>query len=303
MDFTLDHLRTLQEIARRGSFSRAAESLHLSQPAVSLHIRHLEEQVRLPVLERVGKRAFPTRAGEVLLDHAARAFQELEAARQTLERLRGVVAGRLRLGTGATASIYLLPPLLRRLRTRYPELELIVVTGNAPDMTRAVVANDLDVAIVTLPVSARHISVTPIFHDPLVAVAPPGQRWRRNQRVAPADLAPHPLILYESGGTIRRLIDEWLRRGGASPRVVMECGNEEAIKKLVGAGLGLSIIPGIAAGPELRSRALVPLRLEPPLARRLGVVRRRDKPMSPALQVFLDALETFRGSLRGGTAS
>jgi DNA-binding transcriptional LysR family regulator len=293
VDLNPAHLRTLEEIVRRGSFSRAAESLHLSQPAVSLHIRQLEERVGLAVLERVGKRAFPTQAGEILLHHAERAFRELDAAAHAIDRLRGVVAGRIRLGTGATASIHLLPPLLKRLRVRYPGLELIVRTGNAPDMARAVVANELDVAVVTLPVASRHLLASTVFHDPLLAIAPAAARWRRRRPVTAAELAQHPLMLYETGGTIRRVIDEWFRRAGVLPHVAMELGNEEAIKKLVGAGLGLSIIPAIATRGEARMGTIVALRLDPPLARRLGVVRRRDKPLSPALEVFLAALTEF----------
>jgi DNA-binding transcriptional LysR family regulator len=293
MDLAPAHLRTLQEIAKRGNFSRAAEHLHLSQPAVSLHIRQLEERVGMPLLERVGKRAFPTAAGEILLGHAARIFQELESASEALARFRGVVSGRIRLGTGATASIHLLPPLLRRMRGRHPEIELVVVTGNAPEMARAVAANELDVAIVTLPVTARPLVVTSVYRDPLLAIAPPGPRWRRRRPITAAELAGHPLMLYEAGGTIRRVIDDWFRRADVSPRVAMELGNEEAIKKLVGAGLGLSIIPAIATRNEARDGSLVVLKLEPPLVRRLGVVRRRDKPVGPALEVFLAALDEF----------
>src|SRR5438876_478869 len=112
------HLRTLHEIARLGSFSRAADSLHLSQPAVSLHVRQLEDGLGLPLLERMGRRAALTRAGAVLLEHGGRALDALEAAAARVRALRGVVAGRVRVGTGATASIYLLPPILRRLRAR-----------------------------------------------------------------------------------------------------------------------------------------------------------------------------------------
>jgi DNA-binding transcriptional LysR family regulator len=296
MDLNPAHVRTLQEIARHGSFSRAAESLRLSQPALSLHMRQLEARCGTALLERVGKRAFPTPAGALLLQHAARAFAELEAAQEALRQLRGVVAGRLRLGTGATASIHLLPPLLRRMRARYPELELIVVTGNSPEIATAVAGNELDVGLVTLPVTGRQLLVTPLLLDPLVAVGPPTQKWPARGRLTPAELARHPLIVYERGGTIRRVIDGWFRRGGARPRVVMELGNEEAIKKLVGAGLGVSVSPAMAVRDEVRAGALRMRPLSPPLARRLGVVRRRDKPETPALRVFLAALEGINGN-------
>jgi DNA-binding transcriptional LysR family regulator len=105
-----------------------------------------------------------------------------------------------------------------------------------------------------------------------------------------AELARHPLILYERGGTIRRVIDAWFRRGGARPRVVMELGNEEAIKKLVGAGLGVSVSPAMAVRDEVRAGALQARPLSPALVRRLGLVRRRDKAETPALRVFLAAV-------------
>ena len=295
MDLNPVHVRTLREIARHGSFSRAAESLRLSQPAVSLHMRQLEMRCGTALLERVGKRAFPTRAGTVLLEHAGRAFAELDAAQEALRRLRGVVAGRLRLGTGATASIHLLPPLLRGLRARYPELELIVVTGNAPEIAAAVAANELDVGLVTLPVTGRQLAVTPFRVDPLVAVGPPGHAWPGPGALTAAELARQPLILYERGGTIRRVIDGWFRRGGARPHVVMELGNEEAIKKLVGAGLGISVSPAMAVRDEVRSGALSSRPLAPPLVRRLGLVRRRDKPETPALSMFRSAVESLGG--------
>jgi len=285
------HVRTLQEIARHQSFGRAAQALHLSQPAVSHHIRHLEREVGQRLLERVGKRAFPTAAGDLLLAHAARAFAELEAARQALQERRGVVAGRLRVGTGATASTYLLPPLLGRLRARHPELELVVVTGNSAAMAAAVIAADLDVAVVTLPVRGRALLITPLLLDPLVAIAAPAARWRRRGPLAAAELAREPLILYERGGTIRRVIDGWFRRSGATPRVVMDLGNGEAIKKLVAAGLGLSLVPAMSVRAETRAGELAALPLAPPLGRRLGVIRRRDRAPSPALRVFLDGLD------------
>jgi len=295
------HLRTLHEIIRLQSFSRAAEALRLSQPAVSLHIRQLEEALGLPLLERVGKRAAATPAGALLLERGGRALEALEAAAASIHALRGVVAGRVRVGTGATASIYLLPPILRRLRARYPAIELVIVTGNASEIAKAVAENALDVGVVTLPVRPRQLVVTPFFIDRLVAIAPPGWRWtrlgRRGRRkggrrgLTPGDLAGEPLILYERGGTIRQVIEDWFRRGRVTPRVAMELGNGEAIKELVSAGLGPSITSWASVRSEARAGSLRAIPLSPPLVRRLGVIRRRDKPESPPLRALLRALE------------
>jgi DNA-binding transcriptional LysR family regulator len=293
MDLNPVHVRTLQAIARSGSFSRAGESLHLSQPAISHHVRHLEHVVGVPLLVRRGRRASPTEAGAVLLEHAGRAFKVLEEAREAIQRLRGRVAGRVTVGTGATASIYLLPALLRRVRARYPELDLVVVTGNSGELAAAVSRGELDVGVVTLPVPAgRGLAISPFYVDRLVAIAPPGRPWRRRAPMTAAELAREPVILYERGGTIRRVVDDWFRRGRATPRVAMELGNAEATKKLVGAGLGLSIVSEIAVKADVKAGALSLIPLRPALHRRIGIVRRRDRAPRPALLALLEALES-----------
>ena len=297
MDLQIAHLRTLQAIARHGSFSRAAQALNLTQPAVSMQVRHLERALGLPLLERVGKRAFPTRAGQLLLTHADRALRELEAGVERVQGLRGVVAGRVRLGTSASISIYLLPPALRRFRARYPETEIVIVTGNAAEITRAIVANALDVGIVSLPVRDRELAVTPFFRDELVAIAAPERAWRRLKTVDARTLAAHPLILFEAGATLRRVIDGWFHRAEVAPRSPMELGNTEAIKKLVESGLGLSVTSWFSVKSEVRAGTLTAMRLAPALERQIGLVRRRDKPNTPALDAFVAALEDLRRSL------
>jgi len=301
MDVNPAHVRTLQAIARSGSFSRAGETLHLSQPAISHHVRHLEHVVGVPLLIRRGRRALPTEAGAVLLEHAGRAFRVLDEAREAIQRLQGRVAGRVTVGTGATASIYLLPPILRRLRARHPRLELVVVTGNAGDIAAAVSRGELDVGVVTLPVAVgRGLLVSPFFVDRLVAIAPPGPRRARRAPMTAAELAREPVILYERGGTIRRVVDDWFRRGRATPRVAMELGNAEATKKLVGAGLGLSIVSEIAVKADARAGALTVIPLRPALHRRIGIVRRRDRAPRPALQALVAALEAAANRARVG---
>jgi DNA-binding transcriptional LysR family regulator len=251
VNIQLTHLQTLAAVARHGSFSRAARELRLTQPAVSMQVRQLENELGVALLERVGKRSYTTKAGELLLAHAGRAMQELERGLELVQQLRGIVAGRIRLGTSASFSIYLLPSALRKFRARYPQTELVVVTGNAPEITRAVVANELDVGIVSLPVRERELAVTALHRDELVAIGPPDRRWPRRRATA-TELAKEPLILFEQGATLRRVIDDWFQRGGAAPALPMELGNTEAIKKLVEAGLGLSVTSWFAAKPEVR---------------------------------------------------
>jgi len=292
----LAHLQTLATVARHGSFSRAARELRLTQPAVSMQVRQLEQALGLPLLERVGKRTYTTKAGELLLAHAGRAMQELERGLELVQQLRGIVAGRIRLGTSASFSIYLLPSALRRFRVRYPQTELVVVTGNAPEITRAVVANELDVGIVSLPVRERELVVAALHRDELVAIGPPGRRWPRARATA-AELAREPMILFERGATLRRLIDDWFQRGGGAPALPMELGNTEAIKKLVESGLGLSVTSWFAAKADVRERRLSAVKLAPPLFRQIGVVLRRDKPKTPVLDAFLGTLDDLRKSL------
>ncbi len=297
MALQLAHLETLQAVTRHGSFSRAARELHLTQPAVSMQVRQLERALGVPLLERVGKRAFPTKAGEVLLAHAGRALRELETGVEVVQQLRGVVAGRIRLGTSASFSIYLLPPALRRFRVRYPKTELMVVTGNAPEIARAVVQNQLDVGIVSLPVRERELAVRAFHRHELVAIAPADRRWPRGARVAPAELAGQPLILFEQGATLRRVIDEWFQRAGVAPVLPMELNNTEAIKKLVESGLGLSVTSWFSVEDDVRARRLAAARLAPPLYRDIGVILRRDKPRTPVLDAFLTTLAGLRRAL------
>jgi DNA-binding transcriptional LysR family regulator len=178
-----------------------------------------------------------------------------------------------------------------------------VATGNAPEIARDVVANDLDVAVLSLPVRERELAVTPFLRDDLVAIAAPGERPRGAGPVSAAELSGIPLILSEQGSTVRRVIDAWLHRAGVSGSVAMELDNTEAIKRLVEAGLGRSIISWFAVKADVRAGRLVARKLDPPLFRQIGIARRRDKPLSPALEAFLGGLETLRRGLARGTDS
>lgn len=150
-DLRLDQLHSFRQVVALGSFSAAAERLGLSQPAVSLQIRELERRLGTALIERVGRRAQPTAAGSELLDHAGRIEAAVAAAREAMARHATGAMGRVRIGTGATACIFLLPPLLRELRQRHPTLEITVSTGNTSDIVKAIEDNLIDIGLVSLP--------------------------------------------------------------------------------------------------------------------------------------------------------
>jgi DNA-binding transcriptional LysR family regulator len=284
----LDHLHTLARVVELGSFSAAADRLHLSQPAVSLHVRQLERRLGVRLIERVGRRATPTAAGRDLLLHIERIDAAFAGALEAVASHAAGAVGRVRLGSGATACIYLLPQLLRDLRERHPALEIVVSTGNTPEIVRAVEDNALDVALVTSPASGRMLQVTPVLEDEFVAIFP-ARDAAIPPRATPALLARRPLVLYEPGANTRRLVDDWFRRAHVRPTPVMELGSVEAIKMLVGAGLGCSVLPRMAMATSSRPRLAV-RPIGPRLRRKLAIALRRDKPLHRGLREVVRAL-------------
>jgi len=289
----LTHLRTFVDVIELGSFSAAAERLSLSQPAVSIQIRQLEKEVGVRLIERVGRKARPTAAGEELLDHAGRIDAAVSAALDAMARRSTGVMGRVRLGTGATACIFLLPPILRDLRHQFPTLEITVSTGNTLDIVKAVLENTVDIGLVTMPASGRMLDITPVMDDEFVAVAP--HDMQLPARITAAALSKLPVLLFEPGGNTRRITDKWLSRSRVTLKPVMSLGSVEAIKEMVGAGLGCAVLPGMAVRKEKDQGSLQVRSLSPRLYRTLALVIRQDKLLHRGLR------ETI-GQLRGLTS-
>ncbi|HYM72523.1 MAG TPA: LysR family transcriptional regulator [Stellaceae bacterium] len=285
----LDHLEAFAAVVELGSFSAAATRLNLTQPAISFQIRQLERRLGVRLVERIGRRAQPTAAGLDLLPHIRRIDEAAASAAEAMAYHTHGIAGRVRLGTGATACIYLLPPLLSDLRRRFPRLEIVVRTGNSTDILRDLDDNSLDVALVTLPAPGRMFAVEKLIDDEIVAVFAPGMEPPRT--VSPGALAALPLLLYEPGGNARRVIDHWFGRAGIAVKPVMELGSIEAIKQLVAAGLGCGLLPRLAVGEGsgIAARSLSPL-----LNREIGLVLRRDKVPDRGLRELVRGLGLLR---------
>jgi DNA-binding transcriptional LysR family regulator len=273
----LDQLRALSEVAALGSFAAAARSLHLSQPAISLQIRELENRFGLALLHRVGRRATATAAGRELIDHARYLFEAESRARAAMRRHKEGRLGRVHIGTGATTLIYLLPPILRRLRMTYPDIDIAVTTGTTPDITDGMLAGRIDLGLVTLPVDDRAFHVQLLRKDALVAIFP-AKTKDVPDKITPAVVANAPLILEDARANHSRLVREWMRAKGLDARSAMELDSIEAIKTVVKAGLGMSIVPSQAVTPMQAKREFIVRRLTPPLQPALALIQRRDQP-------------------------
>ncbi len=292
-DLKLDQLQTFLDVIELGTFTAAADRIGISQPAASLQVRQLEKKLGVRLIERVGKTVRPTQVGSVLIDHARRISGDVETALSEIAGFNDEVAGRVRLGTGATACIHLLPPVFRRLKEQFPSLQITVKTGDTRDILKEVEDNTLDIALVTLPVTGRMFSIKPLLEDEFVFVTAEGAP-KPETSVSAEVLTDTPLILYEAGGHTRALVDQWLANAGVSISPVMDLGSVEAIKGLVGAGLASAILPRSGVGLEPEKAGLSVQSLSPILKRELAVVIRNDKPRHKGLREMEAALRALQ---------
>lgn len=245
-------LRTFREIADTRSFTKAAQRVHLTQAAVSAQIKALESEAGTPLFSRINKKVFLTEAGELLLKRADRMLREHDEALYELSELGQIGRGRLRIGTASTmASNYPLPTILAELKREHPFLQLTVLRGTSAGIVAQILANDLDLGLVSLPVEATDIRTEVLRRDRLIAIVPTGHRLAAHRTVSASQLAAEPLILGEEGGNTRRLIDLFFEKAGLKPDVIMKLGSMTAIKRMVECGLGVSIVPRSSAKDEI----------------------------------------------------
>ncbi|WP_312187053.1 LysR family transcriptional regulator [Leclercia sp.] len=286
----LDHLVTFRMVISRGSFSGAAEALGISQPAVSLQIRQLEQVFQVRLIERTSRGIKPTPAGMTLSEHSTKIDAAVGAAVESVSLHSDEITGTVVVGTGATACIHLLPPLLQQLRLRHPLLKVDVRTGNTSDIVRGVEENRIDIGLVTLPAAGKCLSVSPLGTDEFVVIMEKDLSGRSATPLSPDDLLPLPLIIFEPGSGTRSLIDEWFRNAGYAARPVMELGSIEAIKRMVRAGLGYSIVPRMAVDVMEEREGLSLHSMVPPHYRTLGTIMREDRIVSRGINEVLKQL-------------
>jgi DNA-binding transcriptional LysR family regulator len=294
----LDQLRAFVEVVERGSFTAAAKELNLSQPAITHQIHELEKRFKIELIERLGKRAYPTAAGEKLIEHARHLLEEDALTRASMRRFDDGWAGRVRIGTSATVLMYALPPILRKLKTSHPQLEIVLKAGLTAATVKALKSNTLDLGLCALPVEDDAVENVPLFDDELVAILPKAF-GKVPKRATPDFLAGCPLILGNEESQLRRSVSSWLGGAGTVPKPIMTFDNVEAIKSLVAVGMGASIVPSLCLGDghvRLANAVVVPL--SPRAKRAIGLVKLRGKEPTEAMQLVMGALMELRKARR-----
>ncbi|MBS3936748.1 MAG: LysR family transcriptional regulator [Sulfuritalea sp.] len=283
---TLRQLKVFESVARHLSFSRAAEELHLTQPAVSMQVKQLEEQAGLPLTEMIGKKVYLTEAGEEVARHARLLAQQLREAGEALDAIKGVRGGRLSVGVISTAK-YFAPHLLAEFRRRQPGIELRLGVHNRETVVRKLAENEVDLAIMGQP-PLEFPTVAEAFADhPLVIIGAPDHPLAQRKKVAPSLLNEETFIIREPGSGTRAAMERYFSDARIAPRQSMELVSDEAIKQAVMAGLGLAFISAHAVSLECEVGRLAILPVTGmPVIRRWFVVHRAEKALLPVAETF-----------------
>ncbi|HLG50446.1 MAG TPA: LysR family transcriptional regulator [Chloroflexota bacterium] len=296
----LQHLRTFYEVATSGSFTRAAERLYLSQPAVTQQVRALEAELGFPLLERLGRRVRLTPAGEALLPYVLRLLALLEEAASAAREAAGRAALTLRVGAGDTVGTYVLPDLIRTFHTRRPEAALRLVVGNSDRLLDAVLEDEVEIAIWARQEPHHLLTQRTFWRVPLVVVLQPDDPLASRPRVWARELQGRRLLLRGRASAIRRFIDGILQRAGVEENEIIEMDHLEAIKRTVETGYGVTVAPAFAVSREVALGTLAaPPLADPGSELPLYYVHYAHRRLSPLAQLFIELLIGFAESAHG----
>lgn len=291
MDLNYHHLRLFQVTAQLGQVARAAESLHLSQPAISKQIAGFERALGVRLFDRTGRRLRLTPAGEVAKAYADQIFGLSQDLHRALEDLQGLRRGRLLIGASTTVGEYLLPRAMGRFRQAHPEVELVLEIANTEQILERVLHHRVDLGFVGTRVQNDAVEVEPFTPDDVVVIAAPSHPLARKRSVTPTDLNGQPFIVRESGSATRATGEGAAARLGLQLTVAMALGSNDAMKEAVAAGLGLGLISQHAIQSELRAGELRIVRVRGWVGRRqLSIIYSRSRQLHGLARAFLESV-------------
>jgi DNA-binding transcriptional LysR family regulator len=292
----LRRLEIFAKVAETGSFSRAGEALSLTQPTVSEHIRTLEEELGVQLLDRLGRGATPTRAGQLLLGYARRMLALGREARQAMDQFQGRLLGELVVGGSTIPGEYVLPALVGRFKRKYPEISISLLIGGSQAVSAWIEESRVEAGVVGARPTGRHLQASPLMADELVVVMSPDHPWAGRRTITLEALRAEPMILRERGSGSREALERALRGVNLDLRafrVVGEMGSTQAVKQGVRAGVGVSLVSRRAVVDECTAGLVASAELEGLVVTRdFYLVTHRHRSLSPLGQAFLEFVES-----------
>ena len=280
----LSQLITFQLVATCQSFSKAAQLLHLTQPAITMQIKNLEIELGERLIERQSRSLVLTPAGEVFLDYTKKILNLTNQARESIQQFHQV-RGRLVIGAGTTNTIFRLPQMLQIYHQQYPEIEIQIRSGDSDYISRLVQENAIDLGLVTTIDINNNLEVKPLFSDQILLVTPPGYP----EKIAPELLAKEALILFRNGSGFRRYLDKYFLAQQFQAKVIMELESMEAMISFVKHGLGIAFLPEIAIREQLAQQTIQTMLINnwPQMIRQTYIIYRKDKYLTWSIKTFL----------------
>ena len=286
MHLTLRQLKVFEAVARHLNYTRAAEELHLTQPAVSMQVKQLEDSLGVALFEQLGKRVHLTEAGTEVLGYARTITQHLDELEGVLNRMKGLGGGRLRISVATTAN-YFIPTLLGTFSRRYPDVTVTLDVTNRETLLRQLAENTVDLVVMGQPPDEADVEAEAFMDNPLVIVAPTDHPLARKKKIPLSRLQEETFLVRESGSGTRIAMERFFNERKMKFKTGMEVGSNEAIKQSVQAGLGLGLLSRATIEQELTLKRLVELDVADfPIMRHWFVVHRRGKRLSAAAEAF-----------------
>ncbi len=279
----LRHIRYLKAVADFGSFTRAAQALHVSQPALSQQIKELEQRLGAQLLDRSGRQIRPTDLGNVYLDYARRALGELDEGARAIRDVEDLSAGSLRLGVTPSVAAYLIAPLSQRFRASYPNITLSIRVSAQEEIAPSLIMDELDLGIGFGDLPSEDIEVTPLHMERVALIVSAKRSPTRKTILSAAEIAGMPLALLDSSFSTRRIVDRYFRGEGLRPRIAVEANSILALIELVRLTDLATILPQNVSGAGLAT-----VKTDPAFeSRRAALLRRRNAYCSAAAKAFI----------------
>jgi DNA-binding transcriptional LysR family regulator len=292
----LRRLEIFAKVAELGSFSRAADALFLTQPTISEHVRALEDELGVQLLDRLGRGATPTRAGQLLLGYARRMLTLSREAHQALDRFQGRMSGELVVGGSTIPGEYVLPALIGQFKAKYPDISISLLIGSTRQVSDWLEDGRVEVAVIGARPAARTLESKELMPDELVVVVPSSHPWATRRTTTLGDLQKESMVVRERGSGSREALEHALQEAGvslASLRIVGEMGSTQAVKQAVRAGVGIALISKRAVEDECRAGLLTCVKVKDlRVARAFYLATHRDRTRSPLAQAFVEFIES-----------